>query len=416
MPITRTINYTQNIPENLGFGASYINPSPARNIRISFSFGATLADSKMGSVTFPTVANVKLTSGQYIPSPTMAGVVYIEGPVADVNTALNGAEYINNFYEADVLDQDWLSQNPAVPADHQGELCIQINPTVVHGLSVGSFCCISTATANSTTTGQWLVTAIDASNSPTRMWLAYRGGWATDDKYFSSSYKNVSIGAYLQTTARVNIAPITDISYCNPHGTFNSVVTIMNADTNVTEETGTITYVGSFFIAEPVFSVAPPTSVSAPSTNGWYAADMGRITQADNNYQSVQFLIKCLENDPMYLGVTSYTSLPGYPTLGTDDQKNQFIGDAIQAKAILDSPKYITDNSYGVFGSTQVDQRVSTQYSDGVVRWNFFGTPAECSEALKRSTYFRPPSLTKDFTIETRIVNERTRIYSKRGK
>lgn len=416
MPITRTVNYTQNVPENLGFGASYINPSPARNIRISFSFGTTLADSKMGTVTFPTVPGVTLTTGLFAPEPTISGVVYITGPVADVNTALAGAEYVNNFYEADVLDQDWLSQNPAVPTNHEGELCIQINPVVAHGLSVGSYCCISTATANSTVTGQWLVTAIDASNSPTRLWLAYRNGWDIDDKYFSSSYKNVSIGAYLQTTARVNIAPIVDVSYCNPHGTFDSVMTITNYDTSVTEETGTITYSGTFFIAEPVFSVAPPTSFSAPSA-GWASTlAMGAITQADNNYQSVQLLIKCLENDPMYLGVAAYTSLPGYPSSGTEDQKNQFIGDAINAKAILDSPKYITDKSYGVFGSTQVDQRVSIQYDTGVVRWNMFGTPNECTVALNKITYYRPPSFNKDFAVETRIVNERTRIYNKRGK
>lgn len=416
MPITRTINYTQNVPENLGFGASYINPVPARNIRINFSQASTLADSKMGMVTLPVVPNVKVITGQYAVESTLGAVVTIEGPVADVNTALAGAEYVNNFYEADVLDQDWLSQNPAVPADHRGELCIQINPTVVHGLSVGSFVCISTATANSTGTGQWLVTAIDASNSPTRMWLAYRGGWGTDDKFFSSSYKNVSIGAYLQTTARVNIAPIVDISYCNPHGTFDSIVEIKNADTSAIEESGTITYVGSFFIAEPTFSVAPPTSIATGTTNSWFPIDMGRITQAANNYQSVQYLIKCLENDPMYLGVADYTALPGYPSGGTELEKLAFVGAAINAKAILDTPAYISDDSYGIFASTQVDERVSTQYSTGVVRWNFFGNPASCNEALKRSTYFRPPSFSRDIGVETRIVNERTRIYFKRGK
>jgi len=371
----------------------------------------------MGQLEFPTVAGVTVTKGMITADETTSGVTYIEGPVASVNTALAGAAFRSNFFEADVLDQNWISQNPAVPPDHKGELCVQINPSIVHGLAVGDFVCISTAIANSTASGRWLITAIDASNSPTRFWLAYRGGWDTDDRYFSSSYKNVSIGAYLQTTARVNIAPIVDVSYCNPHGTFTVPANIVNATTSVVEESGTITFVGSFFIAEPTFSTAPPASVSAATENSWYFADMGRITQADNNYQAVQLLIKCFENDPRYLGVTSYTQLPGYPISGTATQKNAFVGAAIEARAVLDTPTYITDDSYGVFGSVQVDERISKQYSVGVVRWNFFGTPAACSEALRRCTYYRPNTSTPaDIIVETRIVNERTRIYSSRGK
>lgn len=405
------------MPVNLGFGASYINTTPARNVRVSINFGDSTSDMKMGSVTFPDVAGVKKVSGQYTTNPALSGMVYIEGPVAAVNTALNGAEFINNFYEADVLSQDWISQDPAVPTNHQGELCIQINPNVAHGLSVGSFCCISTATANSTDTGQWQVTAIDASNSPTRIWMIYKAGWDTDDKYFSGSYKNVSIGAYLQTTERVNIAPINDVSYCNPHGSFNTTMTITNADTGVVEETGTLTYVGSFFIAEPYFSVAPPSSVSAATPSAWHGAfNMGTIAQADNNFQAVQLLIKCLENDPAYLGVTSYTSLPGYPAGGTQDEKDIFVGNAIHAKASTDTPVYIQNDSYGIFGSTQVGQQISSQYSTGVVRWNFTGDVSECNEALDSITYFRPPGFNKDFGVETRIVNQRTRIYSNRGK
>lgn len=418
MPITRTVYYTQNVPQNLVFGASYINTTPSRNIRVSFNFADTLSDLKMGQLEFPVVAGVTVTKGMITADETTSGVTFIEGPVASINTALAGAQFRSNFFEADVLDQEWLSQNPAVPTDHKGELCVQINPGIAHGLAVGDFVCISTATANSTATGRWLITAIDAANSPTRFWLAYRGGWDTDDRYFSSSYKNVSIGAYLQTTARVNIAPIVDISYCNPHGTFTVPVAITNADTSAVEESGTITFAGVFFIAEPYFSTAPPSGISVPTPNTWNFTDMGRIAQADNNYQAVQLLFKYLENDPLYLGVQAYTQLPGYPSGGTLAQKNVFVGAAIEAKARLDTPTYVPDDRYGVMGSVQVDERISTQHATGVVRWNFFGTPTACSEALKRCTYYRPQNnyITCDFNVETRIVNERTRIYSSRGK
>ena len=190
---------------------------------------------------------------------------------------------------------------------------------------------------------------------------------------------------------------------------------ITNTDIPAFEETGTITFVGSFFIAEPEFTTLPPTTISAATPNTWYGTDMGRIDQADGNYQSVQYLFKCLENDPMYLGVASYTSLPGYPSGGTEDEKLQFVGDAIYAKIEKDFAAYVTNDAYGLMGRTQVNQRISSTYSNGVVRWNFYGTPEECNTAMQRSTYFRPPNFNKDFAIETRIVNGRTRIYSNRG-
>lgn len=416
MAITRTINYTQNVPASLGFSA-YINPVPSRNIRVTFDFSSSMTDAKMGTINFPDVTGVTKFYGNYSPDTNIFGTVYIEGAVADVNTALNGAEFLNHFYEAETLDQVFTSQNPALPTDEKGELCIQINPSVVHGLTVGSFCRISSVTGNSGTDGEYQVTAIDSTNSPTRLWLMFRGDWIIDDTYYGSSYKNAAIGAYLQTTGSVNIAPIIDVSYCNPHGAFTAGATITNADTLAVEETGTITFNGSFFIAEPSFTTPPTSTVAVTGLGAWSSAfSLGAIAQADDNYQSVQVLIKCLDNDPMYLGVASYASLPGYPSAGTTDQQLQFIGDAINAKAILDTPAYISDTSYGIFGVVQVDERVSTALSSGVVRWHFFGSPDQCNDALGKITYYRPPTNSKDFTIETRIVNGKTRIYSSRGK
>lgn len=432
MPITRTINYTQNVPITLGFGAAYLNPSPSRTVRVLFSFNNTLSDSKMGKVTFPVVAGVKQFYGQTSPDDNIVGNIYIEGEVSAVNTALDGAMFVNHYYEAENLAQDFLSQDRALPTDYRGEMQIQINKDVVHGLSVGSFCRISTVSANPNLSGQFLVTAIDATNSGTRLWLSFRGGWNTDEIYFGGSYKNVGVTKdnagnaaqtgsvtkaytpyYLQTTSSVNIAPINDVSFINPHGTFDSLVSVIEGTTTV--ESGTITYVGDFFIAEPSFVTPPAASISYAAQTWTNSLGMGVIEQADDNYQSVQLLIKALENDPNYLNISSYTLLAGYPSGGTLDEQLAFIGAAIEAKASKDIPRYIIDHTYGLFGTVQVGERISAVYSTGPVRWSFYGTPDDCNEALLRTTYYGY-SATKDFNVETRIVNGRTRIYSQRGK
>jgi hypothetical protein len=426
MAITRTINYTQNVPVSLGF-SNYINTTPSRNVRVSFGFDSTQTDSKMGTVIFSETPNVEILYGRKTSLDTIFGNVTIEGPVADVNTCLNSAQFKNHFYDAENLDQDFLSLNRALPTDRQGELQIQINAGASLSLAVGAECRISTALSNITFDGVFTVMAIDSSNSAIRLWLTYRGDYGVDDKYYSSNYKNVSISTetvpcYLQTYAGTNIAPITDVSYNNPHGQFASTVSIKNATTFATEESGTITYSGSFFIAEPTFSTAPPATFPDNVTLAGYwsttnlTSTYAQIAQADDNYQSVQYLIKCLENDPKYLGVTAYTALVGYPSGGTADAQLAFIGAAIDNRASKDVPTYITDESYGLFGVNQVNDRISVSYTTGEVRWNFYGLPSECNYAFKNTTYFRPPTNDKDFAVETRIVNGRTRIYSSRGK
>ena len=415
MSITRTINYTQNIPVTLGF-TNYISETVSRNIEVKFEFTTPNSDAKMGVIYFDDVTGVTQTYDGNTIDENIFGTISITGPVADVNIALNSAMFQNHFYDCENISQNFLSLNRILPNDFRGEMQIQINPDVVHGLGLGDACCISSVGIVPEST-RYYVTAIDSTNSPTRIWLIYSGGYLESDKYFSSAYKDPAIGNYLQTGTGTNIAPIIDISYNNPHGFLNVITTITDLDTSTIEETGVLEVYGSFFINEPEFTTLPPTSISAATPNTWTNnLGMGAIAQSEDNYQSIQYLIKYLENDPMYLGVAAYTSLPGYPSSGTVDAQLAFIGAAIDTKAGLDTAVYVTNDTYGMFGTTQVGNRISESYSTDEVRWSFYGTPTECNDALRTSSYFRPPILTKDFSVETRIVNGRTRIYSKRGK
>ncbi len=404
MAITRTINYTQNVPESLGF-ASYLNPSPSRNVKVVFDFNSTSADAKMGTIKFPTVTGVTQSYSTNSTGQTIFTEVSIEGPVAAINTALDGAEFVNHFYEAETVEQDFLSLDRATPTDLQGELQIQINEDIVHGLSIGSFCRISTVSGNGGVDGRYLVTAIDGSNSPTRFWLVYRGDYGIDDEYYGGTFKTVNSGAtcVLQNTSSGTIAAINDISYSNPHGNFSVTMSVTEGVTTV--DSGTISFVGSFFISEPQFSTGG--SDFTQTAGQWTSdIDLGTISQADDNYQSLQLLIKYFPNDPRFLGVADYSSFGGNWSA---------IAAAIDAVVQLDKGVYVTDHTKGKFGSIQTGTRSSANYDTGEVRWSYYDTPDNINDALAKMSFFATPSATSELNIETRIVNGRTRIYRNRG-
>jgi hypothetical protein len=363
----------------------------------------------MGSIYFDEIAGVSVIYSGISTDPSIFRGITLTGTQADLNTCLNTAYYKNHFYSAELVEQDLLSQNRTLPADCKGEVQIEISPDCVHGLNVGAACRLPNA-------GRYLVTKIDSTNSAIRMWLSFRGDYSQNDVYYASAYKVPVIGHYLQTINSVNITPIIDISYNNPHGDYNVTMTVYDS-AGTAIDSGVISFVGSFFIAEPYFSTQPSSALALVTPDANYTFNLGSvIAQADNNYQSLQLLLKYYENDPTYLGVTAHTSLPGYPSGGTADAQLQFIGDAINAKAKMSTPAYVIDNTMGQFGNVQVDVRISSSPSSGVVRWHFYGTPAECNNATNRMTYYRPVGVSKDLKLETRIVNGRTRIYSARGK
>lgn len=428
MALTKTINYTQNVPISLGYTNELVGT--ATDYRsVTFDFLTPGSDYKMGQLFWTDTAGVTVIQQTSTENNTGIQNYKFEGELSAVNAILNTVGFVNHFYDADNITQDFLSQNRTLPDDHRGELCIQIPPDTVHGLTVGSVCRIKDV-------GRYVVTKIDSVNSPIRIWLAYRSDWDLVDLYYSPDYKNTKItsdaagntitttgtvtktyttaGAYLQTDSAVNIAPIIDLAYANPHGDFTIIVTVFDINSTVLE-TATLTFVGSFFIAEPTFTVLPAT-LSAPVAESRYRINVGDIAQADENYQSVQVLFKYCENDPNYLNVNDYTQLSGYPSAGTDDEKLQFIGDAINAKAKLSIPTYIVGTAVGNLGVTQVGDRVAAAPETGIIRWHFYGTPVECNAAMGRIYYFRATGVTKDFNYEVRIVNGRTRIYSSRGK
>lgn len=421
MAFTRTVNYTQNVPVSLGF-SNYLNPSPSRTVTCSFVLDFTnVGGLNMGNIVVPTVAGVSVRTGRAAINGSGSGTTIITGEVSAVNTALNGSQYVSNFYDIEDVDQDFLALTRSF-GDQKGEMQIQIPSTTdVSTLTVGTAVTFSTMTGGSGDPYQFTITKIDTVSSATRIWLIYNRDYKLSDEYFSSVYKNVNVTTtvanvcYLKTIAGVNIAPVIDVSYGNPQGTIS---TLFRVTDGATVEDNTLIFAGSPQIAEPTFATPPSNTILASATQSWnQLTSLGTIAQADNNYQSIQLLFKALINDPKYLGVTDYTALPGYPSGGTIDQQLLFVGNAINALASISIPVYIKDKSYGAIGDSQVDLRASVSYvnDNQEVRWSYYDTPAGCNTALGRVYYWRPTTLNKDFGLEIRIINGKSRIYSTRG-
>lgn len=395
MAFTKTINYTQNVPVSLGFN-NYLTGAAAQ---VRFNFSDPQGDANMGSIDFGVTTGItKLDTGRS-PDEIINNDIFISGTLSALNACLNSATFVNHYYEAENITQDYLSLNRTLPGDYRGEVEVMIAPGAVHGLSVGSICRIEGA-------GRHLVTKIQSDAFGTRLWLIFRFNYQMDDNYYSGLRKNVAIGKQLQTDGSVNISPIIDISFANPRGQFVVPVTIFDS-TGVTIDTGTITFIGSAFVAEPVFVTNPADTYSTSTLESSYTlTNFGSISQANDNYQSVQILLKLYENDPLYSGNT-YT--------GSDIAQLQTLGNAIDAKAKTNAAVYIQNNTDFLLNKVQVDDRVSSTPTAGVVRWHFYGTPAECNVALSKIGFWRYTN-PKDINAELRVVNGRTRIYNSRGK
>lgn len=395
MAFTKTINYTQNVPVSLDFN-NYLTGAAAQ---IRFNFGDPSGDANMGSIDFGVTTGItKLDTGRS-PDELINNDIYISGSLNDLNACLNSATFVNHYYEAENLSQDYLSLNRILPADHRGEMEVMIAPGAVHGLSIGSICRIEGA-------GRFLVTRVQSDAFGTRLWIIYRATYQLNDNYYNSDRNTAAIGKQLRTDGNVNISPIIDISFANPRGQFVIPVTIFNSS-GVSIDTGTITFIGSPFVAEPVFVTNPADTYSTSTLELPYTlTNFGSISQANNNYQSVQILLKLYENDPLYSGNT-YT--------GSDIAQLQTLGNAIDTKAKTNAAVYIQNNTDFLFNKVQVDDRVSSTPTSGVVRWHFYGTPAECNVALSKIGFYRHMN-PKDVNAELRVVNGRTRIYNSRGK
>lgn len=411
MSLTKTVNYTQNVITSLGY-SNELTTTPSRTVEVRISNYYP----RMGRIIFPETAGVTISEYGYNSDGTNAAINSIIGEVSAVNTCLNGAQYVSHFYECDNIEQNFLTQDRQLPADHKGELLVQIPPNTTHGLSNGDYVRFSSSSVGGSW-GAYKITKIDGTNCPTRFWMSFDGYYDIDDIYFSGSRKTIAIGDnLLKASDNSVLGPVIDLAYCNCHGDF-----IMHVDlyeSGSVTASGTLSFVGSFYVPEPTFTSEPPTSISA-TPEGWNDLPiMGQIAQADNGYQSVQVLFKSLENDPLYLGVTDYSLLPGYPSSGTNLDKLSFIGATIEAKAKKSTPAYSTSTSYGnygLMGTTRVGSRISKCPNTGIIRWHFYGTPSECNQALNDMQYFRLGN-NSDFSLEIRIVNGKHRIYRNRGK
>ena len=374
MALTKTVNYTQNVPQALGYSTEVTGTAGVVTAIIKFN-------ARAGTLNVGTYGSSQSLVHGFTTEDGFGYTWEIVGTETDVNAAINNLEWIPRAYNDPAIEQNYISQDRSV-SEYKGELMIEVEDRNNNFAFVLGDKFYINNTINDT---MFTVVAIEETLAGKRLY----GMW--DDDYKMTEFSFGGITPYLSTLKQEDgtlIDYIVDRAIINPHGRYELDIEIF--DDGVSVDTGTTTIQGTLFVPEPQFSVSPPTSipgVSTPTTSEWTPElNLGTVTQSNNELISVQLLMKRDQNDPAFTG-----------------------------NFVKNSPSYISDSSYGEFSVVRVDDRQSKNDPGGVVRWEFYGTPAQCSTALSKVQFYQPKSNVKDFYLETRIVNGRTRISNSRG-
>ena len=439
MALTKTVNYTQEIPQALGYSSEIsnvvltgtIDPAASTavvgvntlfvseltvgdsilvsgetrevdtitddtNLTVTVAFTDNANDTSpervLGNVTAKIDYNNKmgrLKTGIYGSSEsfihgdaTCAGLGRhweISGTATDVNAALDDLVWYPRTYDAGAITQDHLAIDRD-PGDHKGEILVEVEDRASNfSFAVGD----DYAIYNGAGYINLICTKVETTLSGKRIY------GVLVDEYDLTSDPFTTVPMY--TSQLVSLTPtlvidnIVDYAIVNPHGDSDLVIEIL--DDAVQHSTGTTTLEGALLVPEPYFTTAPPTTIAGVGGDVWTTAvSFGEVAQVNNEMITIQLLLKRDQNDPLFDG-----------------------------DVVINKPSYITDESYGVFSIARVNDRQARCISEaGEVRWEFYGTPAQCNSALKYLQFYQKTPY-KDFYIETRLITGRSRIYNHRG-
>lgn len=372
MAFTKTVNYVQNVPVALGYLDEVSGTTGDVTVTIKFN-------SKAGRLSTEDIGGVSSKIGGTGCALGGGNEWSVLGDIAEVNSLLNNLSWLPAAYDDANIQQNFLSEDREV-ATYRGEVVVETrnrNANAAFALQ-DKF-----KLNNSGVITTYTVSAIETSNSNYRLYGTLDNGYGTADNY-GPDYKDIEIyTTTLTDESDTLIDNITDYAIINPHGQYFLEIEV--TDDNGVFSNDITTLNGSFFVKEPYFDVYPPLEVYSNGPDTWTPVNLGRVDQLDNERISIQVLFKRFDNDP------------------------SFDGDIA-----TNTPSYVKDGSYGCVNNIRIDDRISESYEDGVVRWSFYGTPIQCTQALEQLQIYSPP-VAYEFLIETRIVNGRARIYNDRG-
>lgn len=435
MALTKTVNYTQEVPQSLGFTNEITGTTGTVTATLQYN-------NKMG--TLKSSVNKELTKiygCDAIGGDWTGGTWEIIGTEAEVNAALNALTWIPKTYADAALEQDAHSEHREV-TDHEGECLFQIEDRFglfgASGIAIGDPFYVRTVGVDNEfldKTAQYICTKIETTLSQTRVYgvyaLPYELEKAIGNKRVQNRHKLVKpyVSELIGPDGTTVIDFIIDYAIINPHG--DSDISIDIFDDAVLHDSGIVSLVGSLFVPEPYWVTDPVAIVDGSPGSCSVEFNMGTVAQANDDLLAVQLLFKRHQNDPNFDGVVQDSNNP--PLVGN-------------------KPSYIMDNSYGIISTARVGNRTSENFvptedipavgktaagitydleagewykkpeipgkdaipgKGSIVRWEFYGTPAECNRALSKLRVYSFND--SDFFIEARIVTGRSRIYRDRG-
>jgi hypothetical protein len=365
MSLTKNVNYIQNIPTSLGYNNEISGATGLVEVFMRFNpvAGKVVTESFRPSSLLTEICD----DGASTEPPTF-NILNISGTQGEVNEILNSAQWSPGVFPSYNKEQDPIAVNREYD-DFNGELLVETTLP-------GSFAIGDTFKLVGATTTEFIVSRVETTKSQYRVWGIPVEGQKIPSDIAPYDYS-------LMTEDDVLVDYIVDFAISNPAGTFPIEITATH-NNGVALTSGITTVVGDFFVGEPYFSTKPPPEI-VPDGGEWFQLNLGEVTQPDNDMVEVQILMKKFPLDPTFDG---------------DELKNK--------------PSYITDNSYACLSTVQVLTNRGVLGKPGEeVRWRFYGTPAECNAAL--SSIRMKLTTDKEFLMETRVINGRSRIYNTRG-
>lgn len=377
MALTKTVTYTQTQPVSLGFANEVVGTTGTVTVNIDYLVG-------MGKLSTGTYGASKSVASGIANYTGNSGKWTITGTLADVNAALNDLKWQPRTYPDANIVQD--PRAPRAYTDYNGELVLEIyDPTDFIGQNALSFSQLTFPDA----TGASLEITRLVAGAVANTWLVHcivKGRDLVDG--FSQNSKltrNTTTFRYASTSNGSVYFPIFDYSFQNPVGESNLAISVL--DDGSVHDSGTVSLTGEYLVPMPTFTQNPPATLtySAFMNN----IGMGTVANSTNELIGVQLLAKRYPSDPTFDGDVA-----------------------------TNTPSYITDNTYIKFGNVTIDNRSSKTFDDGLIRWEFYGTPSQCSQALEEVSGITTKynnTTSYDFFLETRIITSKARVNYSRG-
>lgn len=374
MALTKTVTYTQTQPQSLGFNNEISGTSGTVTVNIQYL--PAMGRPKLGTYGASTSEIKGLAS--YVDNKSRWTIT---GTQSDVNTALNDLDWLPRVYADGLIKQDPRQEPQYQEYDGEFILYIKDDDDLIATLSDQRIQIILKDQGDTELLDDFFYfTETLKENGIYKLTGFFEGRHLHDGDKIKDFVKNLS-------TVKIGATelPIFDFIIRNPASQTDLEINVL--DDGSLHDSGILTLVGELAIAEPAIDF-----VNIPNfedlTRYMDSFNFATVSHPNDEVIGVQLLAKRYPSDPSFSGSVT-----------------------------TNKADYIEDNSYIMFDNVSVGRLTSKTYESDKIRWEFYGTPNECNQALGElcAISFGYHTDPRDFILEMRILSSNSKITDSKG-